>query len=354
MLKFPVVRFDFVFLILIGFLASSCSMMQAPTLEKAVGYGNTKDVRRHLNEGADVNKKNEQGQTPLHIAARNGSKNVAEVLIERGGEVDAKDNEGRTPLHLASENGHAPVIDLLITHKAQVNSRDKIGRTPLHHTALGVRGSNAALALISKKAGVDAQDKKGWTPLYLACLNNLPKMAELLINKGAKVNPTSGPTPLMGAVRDGHIRVVRVLLDNKAQVHGPATARQTPLHVAAEKGYLHIATLLMDHEASPNRKDSQRNTPLYYAIYNDRFHVIQELLDQGVNVNQKTREGTLLHLAAERGHAGAAGLLIQKGARLELKNSQGKKPLDVAINKGNRRVADLILRETFKQREIGK
>lgn len=354
MKKSLLVQSGFVFLILIGFLASSCSMMQAPTLEKAAGYGNVKDVRRHLNEGADINKKNGQGQTPLHIAARNGSKNVAEVLIERGAKVGAKDNEGRTPLHLASENGHAPVIDLLIANRAQVNSRDKMGRTPLHHAALGIRGSEAALVLISKRAGVDAQDKKGWTPLYLACLNNLPKMAELLINKGARVNPASGPSPLMGAVRDGHIRVVRVLLDYKAQVHGPAKARQTPLHVAAEKNYPDIAKLLMDHKASPNRKDAQGKTPLYYAIYNDSFHVTRDLLDQGVNVNQKTREGTLLHLAAERGHAGAASLLIRKGARLELKNSQGEKPLDVAINKGNRRVADLILREMIKQREIGK
>jgi ankyrin repeat protein len=58
-------------------------------------------------------------------------------------------------------------------------------------------------------------------------------------------------------------------------------------------------------------------------------------------------------LAAERGHVGAASVLIQKGAKLELKNSKGKKPLDVAINNRNQKVADLIVRESIKQRKIG-
>ena len=61
-----------------------------------------------------------------------------------------------------------------------------------------------------------------------------------------------------------------------------------------------------------------------------------------------------MHLAAERGHVGAASALIRKGAKLELQNSKGKKPLDVAIYNGKKRVADLIVREAIKRREIGK
>jgi ankyrin repeat protein len=145
------------------------------------------------------------------------------------------------------------------------------------------------LILISKGAEVDAKDKKAWTPLYLASLNNRPKMAELLINKGAKVNPAKSPSPLMGAVRDGHTQVVKVLLDYKAQVHGPPKASKTPLHLAAEKGYPQIAELLIEHNASPNRKDKAGNTPLYYATYNDHTQVMRMLIEAKGDVNQKIR-----------------------------------------------------------------
>jgi ankyrin repeat protein len=245
------------------------------------------------------------------------------------------------------------MVDLLLTKRAAANSRDGNARTPLHYAAFGQR-NETPLILISKGAEVDAKDKKAWTPLYLASLNNRPKMAELLINKGAKVNPAKSPSPLMGAVRDGHTQVVKVLLDYKAQVHGPPKASKTPLHLAAEKGYPQIAELLIEHNASPNRKDRTGNTPLYYATYNDHTQVMRMLIEAKGDVNQKIREGTLLHLAAQRGSGEASRLLLKHGAKLEVKNANGHRPLDVAINNGNRGIADMITAEMIKRREVGK
>jgi len=360
MRKFPLVPSGFTFLILCTFLAASCSLIKTSSLETAVQYKNIKEVRRHLNEGASANQKDSNGQTHLHHAARSGYTEVAQALIDRGAIVNSKDNEGRTPLHVAAESGHAPMIDLLVSKGARVHSQDKNGRVALHHTILGSTNdiflgskSEATLMLISKGSVVDARDKKGWTPLYLACVNDLPRMVELLVNKGANVNPKIGPSPLVGAVTDGHTHVVRVLLEKKVLVHGPPGAATTPLHLAAERGYPDIVRLLLEKKATPNRKDSKGKTPLYYAIYNDHFHVIQELTDNGVNVNQPVPEGTLLHLAAERGHVGAASALIRKGAKLELQNAEGNKPLDVAIHNRKQKVADLIVREAIKRREIG-
>ena len=361
MKKFSLVLPCFTFLILCTFLTTSCSLIKTSSLETAVQYKNIKEVRRHLDEGANANQIDNNSQTHLHHAAKSGNTQIAQALSDRGANVDPKDNEGRTPLHLAAANGHAPMIDLLITQGADVQSQDKNGRVALHHTVLGSRSnvfvgikSEAALLLLSKGAVVDARDNKGWTPLYLASVKNLPRMVELLANKGANVNPKIGPSPLVGAVMDGHTHVVRILLKKKVLVHGPSGAATTPLHLAAERGYPDIVRLLLDKKATPNRKDSKGKTPLYYAIYNDHFHVIQELTDEGVNVNQQIPEGTLLHLAAERGHVGAASALIRKGAKLELQNAEGKKPLDVAIHNRKQKVADLIVREAIQRREIGK
>jgi len=245
------------------------------------------------------------------------------------------------------------MVDLLLTKGASVNSRDEQARTPLHYAAFG-HGNDTPLILIAKGAAVDAMDKKAWTPLYLASLNNRPKMAELLINKGATVNPEKSPSPLMGAVRDGHTQVVKVLLDYKAQVHGPPKASKTPLHLAAEKGYTEIAELLIEHNASPNRKDATGSTPLYYATFNDHTQVMRILIDAKADVNQKIPEGTLLHLAAQRGSREASRLLLEHGAELEVKNAKGFRPLDVAINNGNQGIADMITREMISRREVGK
>jgi ankyrin repeat protein len=351
MKKYPLFRTGFTFMILFGFLASSCSLIKTTSLDQAIDYKNTKEVRRHLNEGANVNQRDKSGQTPLHLAAEGGYTEISQTLIDRGARVDSKDNEGRTPLHLASD-GYTPMVDLLLTKGASVLSKDKNGRTPLHYAVVEAN-NETALLLLSKGAKVDARDKKGWTPLYLASVNDQPRMVELLVNKGADVNPKVGPSPLVGAVMDGHTQVVKVLLEKKVLVHGPPKAATTPLHLAAEKGYPNIVRLLLEKKATPNRKDAKGNTPLYYAIYNDHFHVIRELVDNGVNIHQETPEGTLLHLAAERGHVGAASVLIQKGAKLELRNSQGKKPLDVAIHNTNQKVADLLVKETIKRKKVG-
>lgn len=173
MKKFSLVPSGFTFLVLVAFLASSCSLLTTSSLDQAVQYKNINEVRRHLNEGANVNQKDENGQTALHYAAQRGYTEVARTLIERGAWVNPKDKEGRTPLIVASEIGYTPMIDLLIAKGANIHSQDKDGRFALHHAVLGA-GSEAALLLISKGAKVDARDNKKWTPLYLASVNDQP------------------------------------------------------------------------------------------------------------------------------------------------------------------------------------
>ena len=137
MKNFSLVPSGFTFLVLLAFLASSCSMLTTSSLDQAVHYKNINEVRRHLNEGANVNQKDENGQTPLHYAAQRGYTEVARTLIERGAQVNSKDKNGRTPLHDASEISYTPMIDLLIAKGAEIQSRDKDGRVALHHAVLG-------------------------------------------------------------------------------------------------------------------------------------------------------------------------------------------------------------------------
>ena len=75
--------------------------------------GDTAAVKALLAAGADVNAKHNNGGTPLHWAASDGHKELAELLLAKGANINAKDNEGRTALSLAQRGGHTAVVQLL-------------------------------------------------------------------------------------------------------------------------------------------------------------------------------------------------------------------------------------------------
>ena len=73
------------------------------SIHQDVIEGNVALVRRELSKGADVNQKNDEGRTPLHLAAGIANKKIAELLIKKGANVNSIDNMGFTPLDYAVE-----------------------------------------------------------------------------------------------------------------------------------------------------------------------------------------------------------------------------------------------------------
>ncbi len=65
-------------------------------------------IRLLLAKGADVNVKDNAGETPLHSAAMNGSVDVTTLLLANGADVNAKDNQGRTPLEMTKGRSYSP------------------------------------------------------------------------------------------------------------------------------------------------------------------------------------------------------------------------------------------------------
>jgi len=101
------------------------------TLRDAAEKGDLADVKRHLKLGEDVNAKDNFGETPLFLAAFNGHKDVAELMIAKGAAVNVKAKNNATPLHYAAMQGHAAVAELLIAKGADVNAKNQRGLTPL-------------------------------------------------------------------------------------------------------------------------------------------------------------------------------------------------------------------------------
>jgi hypothetical protein len=143
-------------------------------------------VKQHLNDGTEVNAKNRSGATPLHSAAQNGRKEIAELLIAKGAEVNAKDKDGETPLDLAS----GATAELLRKHGGMTVQELRTGVTPLHAAAReGIK--EVVELLIAAGAYVNAKitsggSNKNKTPLDFAIQYKKPETANLLRSYGGK------------------------------------------------------------------------------------------------------------------------------------------------------------------------
>lgn len=139
-------------------------------LHEAVRIGDSKEVQRLLNNGADPNQKptkeeGPMGLSPLHIAAISNRVKIAKMLLEKGAKVIIRDDVlGGTPLHAAVGRASTTFVELLLEYGANIHSKSFDHITPLHAAAMGANMEVAKL-LVEKGADVNALSLLGETPI---------------------------------------------------------------------------------------------------------------------------------------------------------------------------------------------
>jgi hypothetical protein len=133
---------------------------------------------------------------PIHDAARTGDLARIKSLVKENPDlVSSKDEKyGQTPLHIAAFNDYKDLAEFLIANKADVNAKAKNGSTPLHLAA--AKGNKDIVELLlANKADVNALDNEGWSPTHSASFWHQEETAVLLAAKGGKELPKS-PAPV--------------------------------------------------------------------------------------------------------------------------------------------------------------
>ena len=195
--------------------------------------------------------------------------------------------------------GNEPVCRALLDAKADVNTPSQYGTALLPAEFSG--NVDLVKMLFDHGAKFTNDRINAITPLMTAAENNRLDMLRLLLDHGAKVNDADddGVTALMYAARAGRTEAATLLLQAGAQVDTTDSHDRTALMAAAQAGYPDLVRLLLAHHADVNRQDKAGDTPLLLAA---RYSGVPEI----------------------------ARLLIQSGAKADVKNARGLSALDTA------------------------
>ncbi|MFC1762992.1 ankyrin repeat domain-containing protein [Planctomycetota bacterium] len=191
---------------------------KAPAFHLAAFRGDLDLVKNFIDEGMDVDTKDEYGWTPLYWACSAGQEAVGKYLLDKGAKADATTEGGGTPLHKAAGTGAYRLAELLISKGADVNARANKEKTPLH-IAAGAGHSRVVELLVKHGADVNARpDQKSYTPLHLAVGRGHKDVVEILVANGADVNRgRRGQSVLEMAIKNGNIEIVEFLKKHGAR-----------------------------------------------------------------------------------------------------------------------------------------
>src|SRR6516165_7053994 len=244
----------------------------------------------------------DQGETgpivaELVTAIRNADEQAIRKLLDNGANVNARDAEGNTPLILASFYATPQCLELLMERGADVNAANKAGGTALIRAATSYEKTRL---LVAAGAKVRVRTALGNTPLILAARRaGNSRTVRLLLERGADAaeHNDAGVGPVLSAAASGDVETLRLLLDagakaddfpksKKPSAADPAPSLRTPLMWAASHNDVQMIRLLLEGGADPNQS-TYFGSPLSHACWNDSFEAAELLIARGANVSAR-------------------------------------------------------------------
>ncbi|XP_077459262.1 protein phosphatase 1 regulatory inhibitor subunit 16B [Stigmatopora argus] len=227
-------------------------------------------------------------------------------------------------------------------HHAEVKRRVSFAASVALLEASARNDPDEVRYLLKNNVSPDLCNEDGLTALHQCCIDNYEEMVKILLDRGAGVNAQDNElwTPLHAAATCGHAGLVKILIAHGADLLAVNSDGNMPYDLCEDDPTLDIIETAMANRGITQEMINETRASTERRMLGD----IQELVRLGNDVNHQDSQGaTLLHIAAASGYMQAAELLLEGGARMDLRDSDGWQPLHAAACWGQMHVAELLV-----------
>lgn len=237
-------------------------------------------VKTNLEHGANVNWWRRFNVNVLYSVIENGNEQLLELLIEYGVDLKWYKKDKLAPFAYACRCGNAAMIKMFVDSGYNLACKEandicqELAARDRFYTLkyLLKQGLNINLSVCEDRTG-----------LHWAVQEGYMRIVKLLVENGADVNAFDGhDTPLRLACADGKYEMAKYLLENHALVDSPID--DTPLIIASCGGYIEIVKLLLEYGAEIDRKNRDGRSALFFAKAHRQTEVARLLIENGSDI----------------------------------------------------------------------
>ena len=294
----------------------------ACSVHRAAGEGNVRMLMRWCLNGEEINRQDENGDTPLHVAVTNSQPDAVMALLIAGADTTLKNKGGKTAMELATEpavqfafdyakmireeelsvykelrrgNGQA----LLLALKRGVNPNAPYApNTDQNFLAAACERCTPQIIRQLLKSGIDVRERVGKTPiLRVAIAHDRGDLIPILVNGGCNPlwrNKGNGAFLIHNAVYDSKNKAFAALLPYYECMNYAPRSRVlgTPMSLVIERGNMDMYQKLRSVGADPRNPVHAGGSPLLITAVNcNREAMVRQLLKDGVNKNERDKQG---------------------------------------------------------------
>lgn len=285
------------------------------------GVGATRTTRTPPAPGKKPGKL--QLRAELFAAAACGNVKAIQNLVQQGVQLDTRNQDRQTALMVGVHANHAPVVVGLIQAGADVTLLDPKGRT-----ALGIAADLGRLemtrTILSCGVKPDLTDRPV-SPLVRASRGGHLEIVRLLLQAGADPNRIStygNASALTDAIEKNHIEVVHVLVEAGADVNTPVEDACNAIQCAIPTGNLDLIRFLLEAGADVNALNWWGANALHAAAYHGSPEIVALMIKTGAGINVALKRDGLTPLMAAVAHPECLKLLLDAGADVTARNKK--------------------------------